>query len=115
MRFLINYMTGFELSKIFYELLNKERNEELENYENTSQLTNVHDIFLIYDDKSGIVDILCDNIGTIYEIYQCGKKDKEFHELIKLYRCYIIKYNDIIDIMSYKEFYNRYNYKKWGV
>lgn len=113
MQFSISYISEVELNEIVCRILDEEILKDLEKYEYISEVGIFRDIFIVYDDSENVLDILCDDIGTIYDIYM-SKNRENFEQLIRVYRCYIIKYKEIVSIMKYQEFYNRYNYKKWG-
>ena len=79
---------------------------------NQNNITSVcFDVIIVFDDKK-LKNILCSDKQTLQLINNLHLCDYHKNAILnKLYRCIIINYNEIIDLLSYKEFCRRYKYK----
>ncbi|MBU3100673.1 MULTISPECIES: hypothetical protein [Clostridium] len=114
MNYVVEYKSIFEIVNLINENSKIKKNVKIEESEVEMNPIIIFDIIIIKDDDKTL-DVLCSDKKTLDRIYYFSSPNMCLQRLTQLYKCFIINYSDIINVMKYKEFCNRYSFKKRGV
>lgn len=110
MNYRVEYKTVNEIIDLFSERNKCIGSTQMDELEIVIHPVVAYDLIIVKGENNNTIDILCKDKKTIEMIKYFSVNNIYPRKLTQLYRCFIINYTYITQVINYEEFCKRYNY-----